>query len=249
MVGDMLVLYVYGTNNESIIGRNRHGVKIIGDVPIFVAYQSADVWSHQELFELDYGRMNATLGVELPFTSALTQTTIPLAYIDPATETVSDGETQFWKITHNGVDTHPVHFHLVNVQIVNRVGWDGTIKPPYANELGWKDTIKISPLMDTIVAVRPRAPLLPFGLQPVQQTGYLADGGPHGRQHVALEGLLVRQRAGIQVECLTVNKVACECGLALIAAIRVAPQPALEFERKGCPRIEPVADARKQGVR
>jgi 4-alpha-glucanotransferase len=32
---------------------NTRGVRIIGDVPIFVAYQSADVWSHQELFELD----------------------------------------------------------------------------------------------------------------------------------------------------------------------------------------------------
>jgi 4-alpha-glucanotransferase len=32
---------------------NEQGVQIIGDVPIFVAYQSADVWSHQELFELD----------------------------------------------------------------------------------------------------------------------------------------------------------------------------------------------------
>lgn len=32
---------------------NDRGVRIIGDVPIFVAYQSADVWAHQELFELD----------------------------------------------------------------------------------------------------------------------------------------------------------------------------------------------------
>ncbi|MDE2117369.1 MAG: 4-alpha-glucanotransferase [Betaproteobacteria bacterium] len=32
---------------------NERGVRIIGDLPIFVAYQSADVWSHQELFELD----------------------------------------------------------------------------------------------------------------------------------------------------------------------------------------------------
>lgn len=32
---------------------NCHGVHIIGDVPIFVAYQSADVWAHQELFELE----------------------------------------------------------------------------------------------------------------------------------------------------------------------------------------------------
>jgi 4-alpha-glucanotransferase len=30
-----------------------NGVHVVGDVPIFVAYQSSDVWAHQELFELD----------------------------------------------------------------------------------------------------------------------------------------------------------------------------------------------------
>ena len=39
------------------------------------------------------------------------------------------GETQIWKITHNGVDTHAIHFHLFNVQLLNRVGWDGAIRP------------------------------------------------------------------------------------------------------------------------
>ena len=29
------------------------GVRVIGDIPIFVAYDSADVWAHPELFELD----------------------------------------------------------------------------------------------------------------------------------------------------------------------------------------------------
>ena len=43
---------------------SEHGVKIIGDVPIFVAYQSADVWAHQELFELDEnGRPLVVAGV------------------------------------------------------------------------------------------------------------------------------------------------------------------------------------------
>lgn len=32
---------------------NEKGIKIIGDAPIFVAYDSADVWSHPELFYLD----------------------------------------------------------------------------------------------------------------------------------------------------------------------------------------------------
>lgn len=43
---------------------NQRGVRIIGDVPIFVAYQSADVWAHQELFELDEnGRPSVVAGV------------------------------------------------------------------------------------------------------------------------------------------------------------------------------------------
>ena len=119
----------------------------------------------QELFENDYGRMNATLGVELPFTNGTNQTTIPLRYIDPVTEILNDTPnatmtpigsaadgTQFWKITHNGVDTHFIHFHLFNVQVINRVGWDGMVKPPDPNELGWKDTVRMNPLEDVIVA-------------------------------------------------------------------------------------------------
>lgn len=32
---------------------NRIGLKIIGDIPLYVAYDSADVWAHPELFKLD----------------------------------------------------------------------------------------------------------------------------------------------------------------------------------------------------
>ena len=43
---------------------NERGIRIIGDVPIFVACQSADVWSHQELFDLDEnGRPSFVAGV------------------------------------------------------------------------------------------------------------------------------------------------------------------------------------------
>lgn len=114
-----------------------------------------------ELFENDYGRMNSVLGVELPLTSYATQTTIPLAYVDPPTEILKDGEVQFWKITHNGVDSHAVHFHLVNVQLINRIGWDGAIRPPDPNELGWKETVRMNPLEDAVVAMRPVKMALP----------------------------------------------------------------------------------------
>jgi FtsP/CotA-like multicopper oxidase with cupredoxin domain len=125
----------------------------------------------QELFD-EYGRMNATLGVERKFTGQLIQTTIPYKYIDPVTEDAFESEPQLWKITHNGVDTHSIHFHLVNVQIINRIGWDGAIKPPEPNELGWKETVRMNPLEDIVVALRPNAPLLPF---PVPTSNRLLD--------------------------------------------------------------------------
>lgn len=112
----------------------------------------------------DYGRMSAKLGLELPATTALNQTFVVQNYVDPPTEILTNGEVQIWKITHNGVDTHPIHFHLFEVQLLNRVGWDGFIRLPDANELGWKDTVRISPLEDTIVAVRAVVPTIPFTL-------------------------------------------------------------------------------------
>ncbi len=50
----------------------RRGISIIGDVPIFVAADSADAWSHPELFELDprSGRPLAVAGVPPDYFSA-----------------------------------------------------------------------------------------------------------------------------------------------------------------------------------
>ena len=117
----------------------------------------------------NWGRMNALLGVEIPRTTSVTQTSIPQAYVDPPTElvkitpndnmipingTAPDGST-LWRITHNGVDTHAIHFHLFHVQVINRIGWDGAVYAPDANELGWKDIVRMNPLSDTLVALRP----------------------------------------------------------------------------------------------
>ena len=127
-----------------------------------------------ETFDPDYGRMSAKLGLERPTGVPGAPNFILYSFSDPTTELLQDsmtplspvGEdgTQIWKITHNGVDTHPVHFHLFDVQLINRVGWDGFIRTPDDNELGWKDTVRVSPLEDTIVALRPVAPKMNFGL-------------------------------------------------------------------------------------
>ena len=112
----------------------------------------------------DFGRMSAKLGLEMPFTNAAIANFILQNYVDPATEIVAPNQIQIWRITHNGVDTHPIHFHLFDVQVLNRVGWDGFIRLPDPNELGWKDTVRMSPLEDTIVALRPVVPRAPFPL-------------------------------------------------------------------------------------
>ncbi|MCX5847569.1 MAG: multicopper oxidase domain-containing protein [Deltaproteobacteria bacterium] len=112
----------------------------------------------------DYGRMAAKLGLEVPFTNAAIANFVLQNFVDPATEIVRPNQVQIWKITHNGVDTHPIHFHLFDVQVINRAGWDGLIRLPDANELGWKDTVRISPLEDTIVAFKPIMPTFPFAV-------------------------------------------------------------------------------------
>jgi FtsP/CotA-like multicopper oxidase with cupredoxin domain len=138
----------------------------------------------------EFGRMQATLGVEVvPATPGL-QNVVLSPYVFPTTELIdttnlpraatfdanlqqfvgvevtpiatADDGTQIWKITHNGVDTHPIHFHATDVQILNRVTWDNIVIPPDPTELGWKETVRVSPLEDTIVAMRPAIPALPF---------------------------------------------------------------------------------------
>ena len=43
---------------------HQHGVEIIGDAPIFIAHDSADVWAHQELYYLDLrGKPKVVAGV------------------------------------------------------------------------------------------------------------------------------------------------------------------------------------------
>ncbi len=132
----------------------------------------------------EFGRMTANIGIEAVPANPAAQNVTLYPFINPATElidatnlpkldalgigmtpiSVADDGTQIWKITHNGVDTHPIHFHLYDVQVLNRVTWDNIIIKDDPTELGWKDTVRISPLQDTIVALRPVIPYVPWEL-------------------------------------------------------------------------------------
>ena len=89
---------------------------------------------------------------------------LPVSDVEITPIASADDGTQIWRLTHNGVDTHPIHFHLYDVQVLNRVAWDNIITMTDPTELGWKDTVRISPLQDTTVALRPIIPELPWEL-------------------------------------------------------------------------------------
>ena len=126
---------------------------------VTMGIQPKSIWGD---FEMVYGRLTALLGTKQAS-----------AYIDPPTEvfnqsltatligSLGDG-TQIWRIANNDVDSHPVHWHMFDLQVLNRVRWDGVVLPPDPNELGWRETITTPPLMDTIVAMRPIIPIIPW---------------------------------------------------------------------------------------
>ena len=71
----------------------------------------------------------------------------------------TDGDVEIWEFFNLTGDTHPIHFHLVNVQILNREPFDpatftgvpngytslGPPRPPDPTELGWKETVRMNP--------------------------------------------------------------------------------------------------------
>jgi len=125
---------------------------------------------HDEMggvYDTQFGRMSGMLGLA-SLTSPI-HTLIPYGYASPPVDIIKgsvagsqigvlpDG-TQLWRIFHNGVDTHTIHTHLFNSQLIDRTGQDGIMLPPDPTELGWKDTFRINPLEVTYLAMRPIIP-------------------------------------------------------------------------------------------
>ena len=124
---------------------------------------------HDEMggvYDTQFGRMSGMLGLTLPsgtgvgifYGYASPPTDIHLGSVSGTQIGVMPDGTQIWRIFHNGVDTHTIHVHLFNAQLLNRVGQDGLMLPPEPNELGWKDTFRVNPLEVTYIAMRPAIP-------------------------------------------------------------------------------------------
>jgi spore coat protein A len=107
-----------------------------------------------------YGRLMQLLGTNVPL--GKNGAGFGRAYIDPATEMPIAGTTEVWEIYNLTADVHPMHFHLVNVQVLNRqpirnfngtATFAGPAVPPAPNEIGWKETVPMYPGTVTRIAM------------------------------------------------------------------------------------------------
>jgi spore coat protein A, manganese oxidase len=75
----------------------------------------------------------------------------------PITEKPVLSTTEIWEFVNLTDDTHPIHLHLVRFQVLDRRRFDGfqymtegTLRylgpamAPDANEMGWKDTVRVN---------------------------------------------------------------------------------------------------------
>lgn len=99
-----------------------------------------------------YGRLIQRLGTNVRLSAG----TFARNFGDTATERPQAGDTEVWRIFNLTGDTHPIHFHLVNVQILERQLFDakhytgapkfhGPPRPPDPYEMGWKETVRMNP--------------------------------------------------------------------------------------------------------
>ncbi len=118
-----------------------------------------------------YGRLIQTQGTFTVRKNNQGLDTWGLPYTAPATETPRAGSVEVWQVVNMTGDTHPIHFHLVNVQLIQRQAFTGNptsgIKltgpatPPAPNEIGWKDTVRMNPGEVTTVIMQFMLPVLP----------------------------------------------------------------------------------------
>jgi len=103
-------------------------------------------------------------------------------YMDTPTENVRAGATEVWQIANLTGDTHPIHFHLVNCQVIARQPFNAakyTGTPVYTGparladptETGWKETVKMHPGEVTTVIMKFVLPTVPFTVPSSPRTG------------------------------------------------------------------------------
>jgi spore coat protein A len=101
-------------------------------------------------------------------------------YMNARRKTCCGGAMEIWQIANLTADTHPIHFHLVNVQVISRQA-SRTYKNGVPNsparrarrpfERGWKETVRMNPGEVTTVIMQFNLPSVPFTVPPSPRTG------------------------------------------------------------------------------
>ena len=86
---------------------------------------------------------------------------------EPVTERPVLNTVEIWSFVNLTDDSHPIHLHMVRFQVLDRRPFDlsvyqltgkivytGPPAPLNANELGWKDTVRVDPMTVTRIIVR-----------------------------------------------------------------------------------------------
>ena len=120
----------------------------------------------------EFGRLIQRVGTD----AALYADSYGRNYEDPVTEVYPEGQTVVWDIYNTTGDTHPMHFHLVNVQVIGRAPFDnstpgqvtftptGPWQEPDPNYKGWKETVRMNPGEVTRVIMKFDLPKVPFAI-------------------------------------------------------------------------------------
>jgi spore coat protein A, manganese oxidase len=124
-----------------------------------------------------FGRLIQMIGTNTPDLAG----NYGLEYTADPTEIVGLGQTEIWEIANLTADVHPIHFHLVNVQILNRQFFDSYAggKPAFTQspilpspiEVGWKETVNMYPQTVTRVIMKFDLPKVPFQIPESPRTG------------------------------------------------------------------------------
>ncbi|PLR66001.1 multicopper oxidase family protein [Bacillus sp. UMB0893] len=88
-------------------------------------------------------------------------------WADPITENPKLGSTEIWELINLTDDSHPIHIHLIDFQIIDRRAFDaerykrekvihytGPPMPPEPQERGWKDTVRANPKQVTRIIMK-----------------------------------------------------------------------------------------------
>jgi len=126
----------------------------------------------------DYGRLGQFLGTNVPTSPGF----FGREHMAAPTEVINAGTTEVWEIANLTLDAHPIHFHLVNVQILWRrpfnvaayagtPAYTGPAVAPDNNELGFKETVRMNPGEVTAVIMKFDLPVVPFTVPASPRTG------------------------------------------------------------------------------